>query len=207
MNTRNRFIQTVIVAALIALCLPALAAAQGTYDPYGRPDYRRNRDDDYRNDDYRNNNSRYGRYDNRQVRDSVRRLENITDRLQEDLDRALDRSRVDGTRREDNINRMAKDFHRAADDLKDRFGDGRNLNRSENEARRVFDLASQMGRVIRRNALYDNRVANDWSQVQQELNIIGDAFGYRVNGYNNNGRYNPRNNNDNDYWWRRLPRP
>lgn len=195
MKRRNRFIPTVIMAALAALCLPALAAAQGTYDPYGRPDYRRD-------DNYRRNN---GRQDFRQVRDSARRLENASDRLQKDLDRALDRSRIDGTRREDNINRMAKDFHRAAEDLKDRFGDGRNLNRTENEARRVFDLASQIGRIIRRNALYDNRIANDWSQIQQELNIIGGGYGYRLNGYNNNGRYNPRNNNDNDYGWRRWP--
>jgi hypothetical protein len=184
------------MAALAALSLPALAAAQGTYDPYGRPDYRRDRDDNNR----RNN----GRQDFRQVRDSARRLENASDRLQKDLDRALDRSRVDGTRREDNINRLAREFHRAASDLKDRSDDGRNLNRTEDEARRVFDLASQIGRVIRRNALYDNRVANDWSQIQNELNIIGDAYGYRLNG-NNNGRYNPRNNNNDDYGWRRWP--
>ncbi len=183
-----------MMAALIALCLPALAAAQGVYDPYGRPDYRRN-------DDYRRDNERYRRYDYRQVRDSVRRLENASDRLQRDLDRALDHSRVDGTRREDRINQLARDFHRATENLKDRFGDGRDLYRSEGEARRVFELASQIGRIIQRTARYDNRVASDWSQVQQELNIIGDAYGSRYNNvdYRNNRRDNR------DEWWRRWP--
>jgi hypothetical protein len=183
-----------MMAALIALCLPALAAAQGVYAPYGRPDYRRN-------DDYRRDNGRYGRYDYRQVRDSVRRLENASDRLQRDLDRALDRSRVDGTRREDRINQLARDFHRATENLKDRFGDGHDLYRSEGEARRVFDLASQIGRIIQRNARYDNRVASDWSQVQQELNIIGDAYGSRYN----NGDYRNNRRDNRDEWWRRWP--
>lgn len=189
MNTQNRTVRTVILAALIALCLPALAAAQGSYDPYGRPEYRRN-------DDYRRNNGRYDRYDYRQVRDSVRRLENASDRLQRDLDRALDRSRVDGTRREDRINHMARELHRAAENLRDRFDDGRDLNRSEGDARRVFDLASQIGRIIQRHALYDNRVASDWSQIQQELNIISNAYSSR--GWGNNRR-------NNDGWWRRWP--
>lgn len=207
MNRRSRFIPTIITAALIALCLPALAAAQGTYDPYGRPDYRRDRD--YGRDDRY---GRYGRYDYREVRDSVRRLKDVSGRLERDLDRALDHSRVDGSRREDRINQIARDFHRAADDLKDRFGDGRDPNRSQNEARRVFDIASQLSRVIQRTGLYDNRVAGDWSQIQQELNIIGDAYGYRSDGYYRRDRddvyRNDRNNrNSNDPWWRRLPTP
>ena len=199
----RRTLSTVIAAALIAFCLPILAAAQqGTW---GRPDYQRDRD-------YRRNrdNRSYGRYDRQTVRNSVNRLRDLSNRLRNDVDRALDHSRVDGTRREDRINDMARDFQRAASDLKDRFNDGRDINRSQNEARRVLDLASRMDRVINRGRVYDNRVASDWAQIRQELNVIANVYGYNGN-YGNDGYYgrdrDDRNRNNNDGWWRRLPFP
>lgn len=172
-NSRTIFL-TVIATALLALSLPSLAAAQGSYDPYyGRDrDYRRNRD---RRDDY------YGRNDSRYLRDSVRRLKDLSGRLEDDLDRALDRSRVDGTRREDHLNDIARDFHRAAKDLENRFDDRRDLNRSAGEAQRVINLGGQLDRVVQR--VGDGRVRSEWMQIRQELNVIADAYGYRTNGY------------------------
>ncbi|MGA9997171.1 MAG: hypothetical protein WBP93_17265 [Pyrinomonadaceae bacterium] len=195
MTNRRTLVPTILAAALLALCLPVLAAAQGTYDPYGR------------DRDYRRNNG--GNYDNRALRDSIRRLSDLSGRFQNDLDRALDRSRVDGTRREDNINEEAREFRRAANDLKNRFGDGRDLYRSQSEAQRVLELGQRLQRVTRL-AGYDQRIASDWSQISQELNFIASVYGN--NGYNNNGNY-PSGRNRNNYprtnnnvpWWRRLP--
>ncbi|HEY0005378.1 MAG TPA: hypothetical protein VGB17_11265 [Pyrinomonadaceae bacterium] len=206
---------TVIAAALIAFCLPVLAAAQGTW---GQPDYQRDRD--YRRNRDNGGYGNYGRYDRQTIRNSVNRLKDLSGRLRNDIDRALDHSRVDGTRREDRINDMARDFQRAASDLKDRFNDGRDLNRSQTEARRVLDLASRMDSVINRGRVYDNRVASDWAQIRQELNVIGSVYGYNGN-YGNGGYYgrdrddrygrdrnrDDRNRNNNDGWWRRLPFP
>jgi len=182
-----------VATALLALCLPMLASAQGQYDPYGRNgDYRRN-------DDYRRNGNYdpyYGNYDPRQLRNVIRQLRDDSRRLQSDLDRALDHSRVNGTRREDDINMMARDFRNAADDLKNRFGDGNNRNdvyRSQSDAQRVLDIGSRMDRVLRR-AYMDQRVANDWSQITNELNYISNAFGNR-GGYYNNGGYYPNGSN------------
>jgi hypothetical protein len=169
MRNRRTILLTVIATALLALSLPSLAAAQGGYDPYGR-----NRD--YRRDD------RYGRYDNRYLRDSVHRLRDLSGRFQNDLDRTLDRSRVDGTRREDQLNNLAQDFHRAARDLKDRFDNGRNLNRSANEAQRVLAIGSRLDRIAQRFA-YDGRLVSEWMQIRRELNVIADAYGFRNGGY------------------------
>lgn len=185
-NTKHKYMPAVIAAALLALCLPALAAAQNT-DRWGRPAYQQN-DRDYRRDGIRNNDN-YGRYDQRALRDSIRRLSNLSERFDDDLDRALDRSRADGTRREDRINNQAKDFRRAANDLKNRFGDGRNLDRSRNEAARVLELANALGRIADRR-LSDNRVAADWSQISQELRYIANAYNLRF--YDNNGGYRRR---------------
>ena len=176
MRNRRTIFLTVIATALLALSLPSLAAAQGSYDPYGR-----NRRDD--------------RYGNRYLRDSVRRLSDLSGRFQSDLDRALDRSRADGTRREDQLNNMAQDFHRAARDLRNNFDDGRNLNRSADEARRVLDIGSRLDRAAQRFA-YDGRLVSNWMQIRRELNVIADAYGFRNGGYYGN---------DDDYYRRNDP--
>jgi hypothetical protein len=203
MNRRTLRI-SIFAAAVLALCLPALAAAQGTYDPWGR-----NRDDDYYR---RNRNGNYGRYDERYLRDSIHRLDRLAKEFEKDLDRALDRSRTDGTRREDNMNNRARQFRDAVGDLKSRFGNGRDLNRSRNEAARVLQEARQLDRIGNTRRV-DNEVASDWSQIRQELRVISDAYGlgsYGDDGYYRNGRRddvyrrNPTNNND---WWRRIPWP
>jgi hypothetical protein len=196
---------SIFAAAVLALCLPALAAAQGTYDPWGR-----NRDDDYYR---RDRNGNYGRYDERYVRDSIHRLDRLAKEFERDLDRALDRSRTDGTRREDNVNNQARQFRNAVSDLKSRFGNGRDLNRSRNEAQRVLQEARQLDRIANRRRV-DNEVASDWAQIRQELRIISDAYGLGNYGYNDvyrrddDYRRNDRNrtNNNND-WWRRIPLP
>lgn len=208
----RRTILTVIVTAFLALCLPVLAAAQGTYDPYGRRDDRRDRDygrdQDYGRD--RNN----GRYDQRSVRDSVRRLHDLSKNLQRDVDRVLDRSREDGTRHEDRLNDQAKSFRDAASNLKNRFNDGRDLYRSENEARRVLQLGDSLGRNLRHH-FNDSRIYSDWSQINQELRLIANAYGFRYSSYDDGSygrdddyRRNDRNRRrDNTPWWERIRIP
>lgn len=194
---------SIFAVAILALCLPALASAQGGY---GYPDYGRNR------------NGNYGRYDERYLKDSIQRLDRLAKEFERDLDRALDHSRVNGTRREDDMNAQGHDFRRAVGNLKSNFGNGRDLNRSRDEAARVLDEARQFDRIGRgRGRGMDSEVASDWSQIQRELQIISDAYGLGY-GYNNGGYYpgqnddyrrnypTNRNGNNND-WWRRIPWP
>lgn len=216
MTNRPTLRLSIFAAAILALCLPVLAAAQGTYDPWGRnPDYQRDRDyrrDRNRDDDYYGRN---GRYDERYLRDSIQRLDRLAKDFEKDLDRDLDRSREDGTRHEDRVNNEARDFRNAVGNLKSRFSNGRDLNRSRNEAQRVLQEASRTERVTRHH-FENTRLASEWSQIQQELRVISDAYGLGYGGYNNggyypNGRNNPnnqnnRNRNNND-WWRRILRP
>jgi len=184
---------SIFAAAVLALCLPALAAAQSY------PDWGRNRNDNYR-------------YDTRYVKDSIQRLDRLAKDFERDLDRSLDHSRVDGTQREDRINAQGHDFRRAVSNLKSSFGNGRDLDRSRDEAQRVLSEARQFDRIGRMRNI-DGRVSSEWSQIQRELNIIADAYnlgGYNNGGYNNGGYYpNGRNNrnNGNNEWWRRIPWP
>ncbi len=72
MTNQRKFSFSILAGAILALCLPLVAAAQGTYDPYSRNrDY--GRDGDYRRDRNQNDNYGYGRYDDRYLRDSIRK--------------------------------------------------------------------------------------------------------------------------------------
>ena len=190
MTNRHTLNFSIFAAAALALCLPVLAAAQwGQY-----PDNR-----------YPNRNGGNGRYDDRYVKDSVKRLNNLAKDFERDMDRALDHSRVDGTRREDQINSVVHDFRRAVGDLKSRVGNGRDLNRSYNEAQRVMSLADQVDRFGARRL--DSRTASEWSQIQGELRNISDIYGIGYRGRNGDiYDRNNRNNRNND-WWRRIPFP
>ncbi len=195
MTNRRTLSFSIFAAAILALALPVLAVAQGGY---GYPDYGRNR------------NGNYGRYDERYLRDSIQRLDRLSKDFERDVDRALDRSRADGTRREDQINGRADRFRRAVSNLKSAFGNGRDLNRSRDEAQRVLQEAQQFDRIGRARVM-DNRVASEWSQIERELQVIASAYGLGYGGYGNGG-YNPngrndRNRNRNNDWRRNIPWP
>ena len=174
MTNRNTLKFSIFAAAILALALPAAASAQ-----WGR---------------YPGDRGGYGRYDDRGLRDSVHRLDRLAKDFEREMDRSLDRSRANGSRREDQINNEVHQFRDAVGDLKSRVGNGRDLNRSEDEARRVLQEAQQVDRIARPR-WYDSRLASEWSQIQQELRYISNAYGFR---------YNDRNNND---WRRRIPFP
>ena len=203
MTNRHTLKFSMIAAGILAFCLPVAVSAQwGRYPDGGRyPDNRDNR----------------GRYDDRGLRDSVHRLDRLSKDFERDMDRVLDRSRANGSSQEDRINDQIHQFRDAVGDLKSRVGNGRDLNRSADEARRVLTEAQQLDRVARR---FDGR-GSQWSQIQQELRYIASAYGFRYDGgYGRNDdwrrdddwRRNDRNrrsrdDRDNNDWWRRIPFP
>lgn len=189
MTNRHTLKFSLLAAAVLALCLPAAAAAQwGRQDRY--PD-----------------NRGYGRYDERGLRDSAHRLDRLAKDFERNVDRALDRSRVNGSNREDQINDQVHQFRDAAGDFKSRVGNGRDLNRSANEAQRLLREAQDVDRLARR---LDGRTSSQWSQIQQELRYISNVYGFGYGGYGRDDDWrrdrNDRNDRNND-WWRRIPFP
>ena len=190
MPNRRFHVLTFSAVALTVLLLPASASAQSIWDVLRARarDRSERRDDDYRRgrrDGYLND------YERRALRDSARRLENRSQSFQRNLDRALDRSRHDDTRREDNINDAARDFRSSADRFQNVAGDSRELHRSRDEARHLLQSAARVERSLRRVRL-DSRTANDWSQIRADLRTVADIYGLRVgdfdDGYYGRGR-------------------
>jgi hypothetical protein len=200
MTNRHTLKFSIFAAAIVALCLPAAASAQ-----WGRGDGNDGRGRDRDRDGY-------GRYDERALRDSVHRLDRLSKDFEKNMDRALDRSRANGSDREDRINEEVHQFRDAVGDLKSRIGNGRDLNRSADEARRVLQEGQQLDRVARPR-WFDGRLSSDWSQIQRELRFISEAYGFRYNGgfgrdddYRRNDDYRRRSDRVDD-WMRRIPFP
>ena len=136
---RLTLITSIFALALVIFALPSGAAAQwrdrdDDDDRYGR------NDDRYRNDRY--GNSRYGR----NIRGTVERLHQRARNFEQHLDRGNDR--YGRSNRYDNLEELSDRFVRATGDLRDEYGQGRNLNNSRDEARRVLDIGYQLESAI-----------------------------------------------------------
>jgi len=166
-NRRINF-RLLSVAALALLCLPAFAAAQGSYGPV----YSRDTDDRY-----------YQRgYDRHVLRDAIHRVKDLSKDFEKEFDRSLDHSPYEETRAEDRFNAEAREFHRAAERLKDRFGDGRDLYRSEPQARDLLATSARLDRIVS-HAGVDSRAYYRWAEIRHDLRIIADAYGFRGRDY------------------------
>src|SRR5919106_3175723 len=195
---KNTLKFSILAAAILALSLPAVAAAQWYPQDRGR--------------------GGYGRYNDRALRDSVHRLDRLAKDFERNMDRALDRSRANGTQREDRINDQVHQFRDSVGDLKSRVGNGRDLNRSADEARRVLQEGQQLDRVARPR-WFDGRLSSEWSAIQRELRFLSDVYGFRYDGgYGRNDDYRRRDDdyrrrddrrrddrNRNNNWLRRIP--
>lgn len=200
---RLRNLTTVFAFALLILGLPTLASAQWDNN-------RDNRDDDYYGNGSRNN---------RNLQGTIKNLKNSSSHFESRVDRELDNSRYDGRRREDRILQTARDFKNAAEQLDRSYDNRRDYNNSQDEARRVLDLGSQLERMVSRLQT-SSHLDSDWNKIRRDLNVLANAYNYSGNRRNNrNGGYNDddynrnnrnnRNNrrtNNND-WRRNFPFP
>src|SRR5262245_45055597 len=84
------------------------------------------------------------------VKRILKRLEEDTDRYSKSLDSALDKSALNGTRSEDEINNYVHQFEEATDHLKDKYED---QGAAPNLAREVLSRGQSIDRFMRRNNL------------------------------------------------------
>jgi hypothetical protein len=192
--------------ALAAFLSPSTANAQGTiWDRIrDRAEQERDRDNgrNGRRDDgtYGRRSGRMSDYERRELRDLARRIDDRSKDLQRDIDRSLDNSRVNGTRREDNINQEARDLRNAASRFRSVAGDSNDLYRSSDEARQLLDQASQISRMMGR-IRPDGRTGSDWNQLRNDLRTVANIYNLRFNeggGYNGNNDDWRRNRDNRD---------
>ena len=111
----------------------------------------------------------------------IRRIEQQSDRFRSSLDDALDKSRFDGSNREDDINSFIKDFYDQTKRLRDRFDDRKSAS-ADVEA--VLNRAARIDDFMRRNRI-SSKVQDDWSTLRGNLDELASAYnvGWRWDGY------------------------
>lgn len=106
------------------------------------------------------------------VRAIIRQLETDTDAFKSSLDSALDRSSLNGSRAEDEINGYVKQFEEATDRLRDRSED---REYAPNAAREVLNRGRSINVFMRNNRL-GGRAESDWARVRSNLNRLSNAY-------------------------------
>lgn len=114
------------------------------------------------------------RITDKEVEALIHRIENQSDTFRRSLDTALDRSRFNNTRREDDINAFVKDFTRETKQLHDNFDRHRS---TANDVRTVLERASQIDQFMRRNRLRNDRDAQrDWARLRDYLDELAQVY-------------------------------
>jgi hypothetical protein len=107
-----------------------------------------------------------------QVKDILKRLDQASADFRKSLDSSLDRSTLDGTKREDAINDFVKSYAKATDRLREKFDDD---NQAAGLARDVLVSAQDIDRFVTTHDLSAG-ARDDWSRVRAALDDLARAY-------------------------------
>jgi len=112
------------------------------------------------------------RITDREVEKLLHRIEQQSDKFRSALDAALDKSRLNGTRSEDEINTFVKDFYSQTKTLHEHFDDHKSTNA---DVQSVLDRASRIDEFLRRNRLKKN-ADKEWSKLKANLDELARVY-------------------------------
>ena len=114
-------------------------------------------------------------YTRSEVNDLIKRVETRSDTFIKLFDRALDRSRLDGTNREDRLNEDARNLEKALDDLRREFDRKESYIETRPEVRRCLDIATDINVAMRHRRL-GGETERQWALLRAELNTLADVY-------------------------------
>jgi hypothetical protein len=129
------------------------------------------------------------RLSDKDVEKIIRRIEQQSDHFRSSLDAALDKSRLDGTNREDDINSFVKEFYQQTKTLRDKFNDRKS---TALDVQSVLERAARIESFMRRHRL-SSRAQDDWSTLKVALDELAAAYSvsWRWFDYPTTGGYPP----------------
>ena len=125
------------------------------------------------------------RASDQQIKDLLTRTRKDADRFRKSLDQALDQSRLDGSREEDNIDRFVTDFAETTEHLRDHFNRHQVVTQDIDE---VLRQGVSIDRFMQRQQL-SATAENDWLTVRRDLDQLAQAYNVAWNW--NNPTYTP----------------
>jgi hypothetical protein len=132
------------------------------------------------------------RVNDQQVQILINRIETRTNTFRQSVDNDLDRSRIDGTNREDGINEYIRDFEDATDTLKNNFSNKRSTN---NDVQEVLNRAALINGFMRNNQIRRTS-QNQWKSIRSDLNTLANYYRVAWNWDNQNNQNYPNNQNN-----------
>ncbi len=113
-----------------------------------------------------------------QVQTLLKNIETKSDLFRSDLDRALDRSRYNETRSEENVNEFVKDFENSTDALRRKFDDRTSLDTDVSD---VVVRAARIDDFLKNNLRRDYAVQRDWRNLRADLNQLSNYYNLAFN--------------------------
>lgn len=113
------------------------------------------------------------RVSDKEVERTLRQIEQQSDRFRSALDSSLDKSRFDGSRQEDDINRFVKEFYEQTKTLRDHFNDHKSTSA---DVQSVLDRAASIDSFMRRNRLRNDKALREWSQLRGNLDELANVY-------------------------------
>ena len=112
------------------------------------------------------------RLNDKQVQAVMKQLKKDTAKFRKSLDSSLDKSRLDGTKREDNINSFMANYEKATEHLYDRFKDNKSVS---GDVEAVLDGAARIDEIMTRRSQTE-KAERDWAAVRQDLRRLAEAY-------------------------------
>src|SRR5258705_339148 len=113
------------------------------------------------------------RITDREVEKIIHRIEQQSDKFRSALDSALDKSRFNGSTREDDINAFVKDFYKETKPLRDHFDHHKSTGA---DVQSVLDRASRIDEFMSRNRLKKKEAEREWSSLKQNLDELARVY-------------------------------
>jgi hypothetical protein len=110
------------------------------------------------------------------VNQIIKRVEERSDRFVKLFDKSLDRSRLDDTEREDELNKRARALETALDELRREFDRKESYIETRPETRRCLDIATDIN-VAMRNRRLGGETERQWALLRSELNTLANVYG------------------------------
>jgi hypothetical protein len=112
------------------------------------------------------------RLSDREVEGILRSVDRQAETFRQSLRKALNQSRYNGSRREDDINAFVKGFDREASQLRDHFNHHKSTSA---DVQSVLDRAAEIDRFVTRNRLTP-QAHNDWNSLRSDLEELAGAY-------------------------------
>lgn len=114
-------------------------------------------------------------YSKTDVNRIIVRVEERSDAFRKAVDNNLDRSRLDGTRREDRINNQVAQLENALDELRREFDRRDTFREVRREVERVLRQSDEINALMR-NSRFSPHVEQQWRLLRADLNRLAGIY-------------------------------